>query len=53
MHVDPEQKDNGTDVIDEYERKENKKRGRKKKKDKEKGDAEPTRKKETKLIDFD
>ena len=27
--------------------------GRKKKKDKEKGDAEPTRKKETKLIDFD
>lgn len=53
MHVDPEQKDNGTDVIDEYERKENKKRGRKKKKNKEKGDAEPTRKKETKLIDFD
>jgi hypothetical protein len=53
MHVDPEQKDNGTDVIDEYERKENKKRGRKNKKDKTDGDSEPSLKKETPLIDFE
>ena len=54
MHVDPEEKDNGTDVIDEYERKANKKRGKKKrKKDKEKSGDKPKRKKETQQIDFD
>ena len=55
MHVDPEEKENGTDVIDEYERKENKKRGRKKKKkkNKEKGTDAPKPKKQTQQIDFD
>jgi len=53
MHTDPEEKDNGTDVIDEFERKENKKRGRKKKKNKEDQDTPSKPKKETQIIDFD
>jgi hypothetical protein len=53
MHIDPEEKDNGTDVIDEFERKENKKRGRKNKKKKGE-DGEPSKpKKENQIIDFD
>jgi len=54
MHVDPEEKDNGTDAIDEFERRSNKKNGKKKrKKDKDKDTSKPTRKKETQIIDFD
>jgi hypothetical protein len=54
MHVDPEEKENGTDVIDEYERKANKKRGKdKKKKNKGKAGDKPKQKKQTQKIDFD
>ena len=53
MHKDPENKDNGTDVIEEFERKQNKKGRKNKKKNKSKAKKTSKPKKETQVIDFD